>query len=184
MRVPRQLDRDHSGVVDLAQRREGGIQIELTLAERQVLVRGGQHVVGLDVAQQPARGAQGPDHSRRLDDHAVPEIDGQAQVRGVAEAGAERESIGHGLDEHAGFGLEGEGDARVGGERGELEQTLLEQHAGLLDRDVVGHDSAPQRHAVGIEDRGDLDGRRRKAIRDPASRSTRVGRCLRSGSRR
>jgi hypothetical protein len=123
MAVPAQLDVDPTPVADLAQGGHDVGEIDLALAEHQVVVNAPLHVLDVNVPETVLPPADvGPD-GRLAHADQVTDVEGQAEVAAIHLAVQFGEFV-HRVDEHAWLRLERQSDPAVAGEIGQPEASL------------------------------------------------------------
>ena len=107
-----QFDRCHADVIDRLQSGEHIVEIDLPLAEHQVVVDAAFHVVEVDVPEVvlPLVNVFRDWQFVRADE--MSNIECEAEER-MIDASMQLGEFVHGIDEHAGFGFESEADRHV-----------------------------------------------------------------------
>lgn len=111
MGVAGQFDDGQSAVADGGQGFEDGWEVDLSLAEGEVLVDATAHVLDLDVAEPGRGGADAVGWREWFEALAVADVEGEAEGGGAVEGLAEAVEVGERGEEVTGFGFDREGDA-------------------------------------------------------------------------
>lgn len=155
--VAGQFDDGQALVAGRGKGREDGWEVDLPVSEREVFVDAAAHVLDLDVPQPWRGGAYALGGREGFEALAVADVEGQAEVLGVAEDVTQAVEVGEGGQEVARLGLDGEGDAGGGGDvqdGGECLRQALPRRVGVRP---CRCDPAEAVHGVGAEIGGDLD---------------------------
>jgi hypothetical protein len=117
--VAGELDVDGARILDFAEGRDDGWEIDFAFAEHEVLVDAGTHVFDVHVHKTITPVADFVGDGELALAVEVADVDGELQQVGLSagrvEFGEEIGIAGESVDEHAGLGFEAEDDVLVGG---------------------------------------------------------------------
>src|SRR5271165_2433033 len=171
--VATELDVDSPRIMDLMECLEDGRKVHGTRAEHQVLMDAAYHVLDVQVedAWSPAEKMIGD--RAFLNAMDVPEVHRQVEKR-VADLVIEPIKAGEGIDEHAGFGLEGQWHAcDLGMAQNRLQGVRQPIHGLLLGGRVLDL-AGPERDALRVKLASDVDGPAQKVGTDSPAAWIRV----------
>lgn len=142
---------------DFAQGGEDGGEVDVALAEGEMVVKAAAHVLDVEVEEVAAPFLDTCGDGAVTSAMDVADVEGEAEegvVKGVVEIG----EAGGGVDEHAGFGLEGQTDVAALGGVQEATAAVDEAGHGLIVGQVAGLDAGPEGDGIGVEGVGHVDG--------------------------
>ncbi len=155
--VPGQFDDGQAPVSGGGERGEDGREVDLPVAERQMLVDAAAHVLDLHVPQPGSGLADAVGGREGFQALAVADVQGEAERLGVAEGAAQMVEVGEGGEEVTGFGFDGERDSGARRRVQHRPERLGEAFPGGVLVGVVGDGAAEAVHGVRPEVGGDLD---------------------------
>lgn len=163
MGVAGQFDDGQALVAGGGEGLEDGREVDLAVTEGEVFVDAAAHVLDLHVAQPGGGGAYAVGGRERFEALAVADVQGQAEVVGVAEGAAQGVEVGEGGEEVARFGFDGQGDARGGGGVQDRREGLGEPFPRRVLVRAGRGDAAEAMHGVGAQVGGDPYGTQEEA---------------------
>lgn len=157
MAVARQLDVDEAGIFVVGNHLQDRGEIQISIAEHEVLVFAVADVFDVDVADQPGKLAIHLPERHALRAERMADIQCEAEAR-AGDVFLQDLEFRHVIDEHAGLGFEGELDAATFGVFGELEAAGHEPIPRLMLRYVRLGRTGPEANAFGLQFVRDVDG--------------------------